>query len=115
MRLVLLALFAVGAGACGAGLSPAGGTCTSSEECAAGLICDFGKAPHVCAQMGTLATDLSVPVMGEMGPMPDGGPDLASGDLAVPPNADLAQPPPVDMAHPPVDMTKPQDLTPTTD
>ena len=40
---------------CGGGsLKHAGDTCAASSECAAGLICDDGKTPHVCAGMGSL-------------------------------------------------------------
>jgi hypothetical protein len=38
----------------------AGGVCTSSEECGPGLLCDFGKMPHVCAGMSSTSTDLSI-------------------------------------------------------
>ena len=47
-------------GACDAGLVGQGQECASSEECAAGLLCDFGRSPHTCQPMGSLATDLSV-------------------------------------------------------
>ena len=58
MRLVLIAL-GLAAFGCDSTLPPAGGPCSTSEECAAGLICDFGKNPHVCATMSTISSDLS--------------------------------------------------------
>jgi hypothetical protein len=51
-----------------------GGTCTSSVECSSGLLCDFGKTPHVCAKSETISHDMAVRVDGLVG-------DLAGRDL----------------------------------
>ena len=70
MRAVLIALsLCLAAGGCDSTLSGAGGPCSTSEECAAGLLCDFGKKPHVCASMSSVSTDLSATI--------DGGGDAA--------------------------------------
>jgi hypothetical protein len=37
-----------------------GATCTSSTECANGLLCDFGKTPHVCAKSETISHDMAM-------------------------------------------------------
>jgi hypothetical protein len=69
MRIVLFALSLAAVG-CDSSLSPAGGPCSTSEECEAGLLCDFGKTPHVCASMSSVTTDLSAAL--------DGGSDGAA-------------------------------------
>jgi hypothetical protein len=55
-----------------------GGTCTSSGECASGLLCDFGKTPHVCAKSETISHDMAVHVDGLVGDL--AGRDLHSAD-----------------------------------
>jgi hypothetical protein len=85
-------------GGCSDSLYPAGHTCFSSEECAAGLLCDYGPTPHVCAGMSTAASDLSAT------PTPkdaaaDAAMDAGSTDLAKPPTHDLAMP--HDLSTPP--------------
>jgi hypothetical protein len=61
-RLVIATLLALGLGTsgCGDGLLGDGKVCVSSLECAPGLLCDFGKTPHVCAPSDTVNRDLSV-------------------------------------------------------
>ena len=53
--LLLLAVFAcAGAAGCkGSSLKGAGEECVASSECQAGLLCDFGQDPPVCAGEGT--------------------------------------------------------------
>ncbi len=51
--LLLLALAAAGAGCKGSSLKGAGEECVASSECQAGLLCDFGQNPPVCAGEGT--------------------------------------------------------------
>ncbi len=67
-----LALTALLLAGCGDdNLAGVGQPCSSSGECAQGLLCDFGRKPHVCEPQETVkGEDLSVP------------PDLAGDDLA---------------------------------
>jgi hypothetical protein len=59
MRTLLTVLFLC---ACGDdNLAGVGQPCGSSGDCAAGLLCDFGKKPHVCEPAGTVHADFSVP------------------------------------------------------
>jgi hypothetical protein len=60
MRRALLVGLAAAVLGCGDDLLGVGQTCTSSGECADGLLCDFGHHPPVCAPSGTLR-DLAVP------------------------------------------------------
>ena len=53
MRFVIVAVL-LGLSCGGGSLKRAGETCAASSECAAGLICDDGKTPHVCAGMGSI-------------------------------------------------------------
>lgn len=49
-RLVLVFLGALAAAACDSDpLAGPGAPCHSSEDCAAGLLCDYGHTPHVCS------------------------------------------------------------------
>ena len=103
MRVVWLIALALAA--CDSGLVGEGGECTTSDECAAGLLCDFSKTPHVCAKNGSLTTDLATP--------PDfravvdlAGADFAGADFA---GADFAMAPPDLSAA--VDMAAPDDLS----
>ena|SRR5579871_3040727 len=102
MRLVAALLLLVAG--CDAGLVGEGGECTTSEECASGLLCDFSKTPHVCAKMGSLTTDFSTP------PRDLSIVDLAGADLSAAMSMDLAS---GDVAVAPPDLTTtPPDLTP---
>jgi hypothetical protein len=56
----LFALAVALLGSCDAGLVGQDQECASSEECAAGLLCDFGRSPHTCQPMGSLASDLAM-------------------------------------------------------
>ena len=63
--------------ACSDNLGGVGQQCTTSGDCAPGLLCDFGKKPHVCEPMGEVKPpDMAVPV------------DLAGDDFA---GEDLSQ------------------------
>jgi hypothetical protein len=63
-RQLLLALL-FGLSSCGDdALGTAGAPCNSSEECAAGLLCDLGKKPHVCATSLSVSRDMAVRVDG---------------------------------------------------
>jgi hypothetical protein len=66
----LLALAFGALSACDSGLVGEGQQCDSSEECAAGLVCDFGKSPHTCEPTDSLTRDLAVRVMTDLS-MPD--------------------------------------------
>jgi hypothetical protein len=74
----------------------AGEACHSSSECAAGLVCDFGQSPPVCAGNLTVVPDGA--------PEPDGpdGPDAAPQPDAPPGTPDAAPDatPPPDAAVP---------------
>ena len=103
-RMRFAVIFAVVLGlSCGGGsLKRAGETCSASSECAAGLICDDGKTPHVCAGMGSLdafVPEIDAPVTHtDAAPGTDGQqptPDAHMTDAAVTPDApspDAAQP-----------------------
>jgi len=92
---VVFALLVVAAG-CGDAPFPAGHACQNSTECAAGLLCDYGPTPHVCAGMSLLSSDFAAD--NTDGPMnvADQGVDQAVGDL-----------------RSSLDMAVPPDLTPT--
>ena len=58
MRLLgLISLLALGCNS--SVLGGVGAPCHSSEDCAAGLVCDFAKKVHVCAGTLTRPPDLS--------------------------------------------------------
>ena len=60
-RALLTVLFLCGCG--DDNLAGVGQPCNSSGDCAAGLLCDFGKKPHVCEPAGTVhPPDLSMPI-----------------------------------------------------
>ncbi|HZS39169.1 MAG TPA: hypothetical protein VFF06_20200 [Polyangia bacterium] len=65
----LLAILLGALGSCDSGPVGVGQQCASSEECAAGLVCDFGRMPHSCQQTDSLTRDLSVRIMD--GAVPD--------------------------------------------
>jgi hypothetical protein len=71
MKLLFCAALLFG---CDDSLLGAGQTCASSGECGPGLLCDFGKTPHVCAPTETVRShaDLSAHA------------DAAGGDLSTP-------------------------------
>jgi hypothetical protein len=81
MRILLLTtLLGVG---CGDGaLAGPGQPCISSAECAAGLLCDFGKMPHACAPNSSLSSDLALAP--DQGVASDGGMDLSGTDQSLP-------------------------------
>jgi hypothetical protein len=77
--------------ACGGGgsLKAAGEVCVASSDCEAGLVCDFGRNPPVCASMGTIPPDGSEVEVDA--PDIDGGVD-APPDAAVPIDAAVDAP-----------------------
>ena len=73
MRWLLLATLLA---ACGTdSLGGQGATCESSEDCSAGLLCDYGQTPHVCSPTSTASKDMTVRI-------PDAGPDAHLPDLS---------------------------------
>jgi hypothetical protein len=71
----------------GSDLKQAGDSCNASSECASGLVCDFGREPHVCASMSTQ----------QMPDAPDETPDAATDARPdARPDAAIDAPPPVD-------------------
>ena len=69
MRGLLLALLMCAA--CDDNLAGVGQQCNSSGDCAAGLLCDFSRKPHLCEPQGQVKQpDMAVPV------------DLAGDDLS---------------------------------
>ena len=75
-----------------------GQECFASSECGAGLVCDFGVTPHVCAERAPAAVarvfDAAVGPTFDAAPgAPDAAPDAAPPDAAPPdaaPAADAA-------------------------
>jgi hypothetical protein len=118
MRALGWLALAVALAACeGDALVGAGGECTSSEECAAGLLCNFGVTPHVCAPMDTVGRDMAM----AKNDLSAAVTDLAGVDLTgvKPPDMTGQTPPdltgqtPPDLTPPPPDLTPPPpDLTP---
>jgi hypothetical protein len=76
-------VFLVTAAGCGKDLRAAGEECVASSQCQAGLVCDFGQTPHVCADMTTDPPDA--------GPVPIDGPPIDADPTAPDANPD---PPP---------------------
>jgi hypothetical protein len=75
------------------GLAAAGQPCTASAECGAGLLCDFGKTPHVCATKESIALDMAMKLDGaadlgvrDLGAVDLQGIDLAGADLSAEPD-----------------------------
>ncbi len=93
MRALLCA--AVLLAACGSSRNKGeGATCVSSQECATGLLCDYGKTPHVCAKMDSVLREDMSAEPPDMTMAPDlFGADLFGVDftLVVPP--DMKPPP----------------------
>jgi hypothetical protein len=83
--------------ACGdAAPRAAGEPCVGTAECAAGLVCDFGQSPAICAGSGS------------GGPAIDAAADGIDAAMGGPADADVADvvdaaAPPVDAAAPPAD------------
>jgi len=75
--LVLTALALCIASCSDGGLSSEGQTCITSGECAPGLLCDFGRTPHVCAPSDTVGRDMTVKI-----------PDASISDLSGTPSHD---------------------------
>ena len=70
----LLLAFSTALGCGGSSLKEAGEPCSASTECAAGLVCDFGRDPHVCATMSTALPDAPVEPAVDAPPTPDAPP-----------------------------------------
>jgi len=83
-------LVVVGCG--GAELKSVGEECVASSECAAGLVCDFGRSPPVCAGMVTAdATEVDAPDVPIDAAATDGAPiDAAMIDARVDAAVDAA-------------------------
>ncbi len=74
MRLLFLGILLLGCG--DDSLAGIGQPCTSSGDCAAGLLCDFSKKQHTCQPAGQVhPPDLALP--GDMA-----GADFSVADLA---------------------------------
>jgi len=80
---------------------PEGSTCVTSQECGAGLLCDFGKTPHVCAKTESIGRDMAVPAPDLSVSADLAGVDLTGADLTAVVGGDLKMP---------ADMTPPADL-----
>jgi len=97
MRTLAFAVLVVAAlAACGKEYKYLGDECRATSECAAGLVCDLGQDPAVCAEFTTPEPDAApVPV--------DGPPSLVDGPPAPidGPPAPIDGPPPPDAAPPP--------------
>lgn len=78
-------VLAVSAAGCGKDYKYAGDECVATAECAAGLVCDMGQNPAVCAEMTTDPPDA--------GPLPVDGPP---GAIDAPPSPIDAPPAPID-------------------
>jgi hypothetical protein len=91
VRGMIAAIFVFSAAACGGDdLKAQGETCFASSECAAGLTCDFGVSPAVCAPNQTNnPPDASVdPPVDAEPPLPDGDPGAVSLAVTPTPNQD---------------------------
>jgi hypothetical protein len=61
MRMFLLTALALLAASCSDGaLTGEGQPCVTSGECAQGLLCDFGRTPHLCEPSDTVGRDMTV-------------------------------------------------------
>src|SRR5512134_832969 len=80
-----LFVLAVSTAGCGKDYKYAGDECVATSECAAGLVCDLGQDPAVCAEMTTDPPDA--------GPAPIDGPP---GAIDAPPTPIDAPPTPID-------------------
>jgi hypothetical protein len=78
----LLFALAVTAAGCGKDYKYAGDECVATSECAAGLVCDLGQNPAVCAEMTTDPPDAAPqPIDGPPSPI-DGPPSPIDGPPA---------------------------------
>lgn len=85
-RLVIAALF-VGLGCAGPAPKAAGEACFATSECGAGLLCDFGQSPALCAGEGTGGNPADAAPPGADGgnpadAAPPGMPDAAQPDAS---------------------------------
>jgi len=102
LRGTLLCLGLALVAGCSDDLAKEGEACSTSAECAPGLLCDSARDPAVCAKTGGPRPDLAgVDLAGiDLSEVDLAGADLAGADLAAPQGdlalADLAQ---VDMAQ----------------
>ena len=85
---VALAIAACG----GADLKRSGESCSASSECDRGLVCDFGREPHVCASTSTQQEDAGPSDDADVVVI-DGGPDAR---LDAPPDGRVIDAPPLD-------------------
>ncbi len=72
-------------GGCGKDLRAAGEECVASSQCQAGLACDFGQTPHVCAPNTTEPPDAGpLPIDGPPVPQPDADPTVPDAEPVAP-------------------------------
>ncbi|HEY4239219.1 MAG TPA: hypothetical protein VGM88_05360 [Kofleriaceae bacterium] len=92
MRKALFALlFVAGCGDAALNSKTQGESCSASSECGAGLLCDFGQTPPVCAGMSSVpqpdaASDVDSPITPVDGPAVD-SPAIDSPAIDAPPDA----------------------------
>jgi hypothetical protein len=103
--LVAGAVFAaVAMAACGgSSLKQTGESCNASSECDRGLVCDFGREPHVCASSSTQndaapVDDADVEDAGLDGQIDARPIDARPIDAPPPIDAAIDAPPPIDAA-----------------
>ncbi len=100
---MVVALSAAAVWACNgtSGSLTEGQACHSSSECAAGLVCDFGQSPAVCAGNLTPGEPDAAPGPDSPPGTPDAAPmiDATPGTPDAPPMPD-APPPPIDAEVP---------------
>jgi hypothetical protein len=95
-----LILIAAALAGCGSSRNKAEGeVCVTAQECADGLLCDYGKTPHLCAKMDSVGRDMAVALPDMSVPQDLFGVDLRGLDLTVVIGPDL-KPVPMDLAGP---------------
>jgi hypothetical protein len=91
VRGIIAAIFVFSAAGCGGDeLKAQGAECFASSQCAAGLTCDFGVSPAVCApnQTDRPPDAGSEPAIDAEPPLPDGDPGAVSLAVTPTPNQD---------------------------
>jgi hypothetical protein len=84
LSLTLVAALGVAGGACGKEYRYEGDECVATSECAAGLVCDLGAVPHVCAGTGTRPPDAGPPPPDADPTAPDADPTAPDANPTVP-------------------------------
>ena len=102
MRTTLAAVALAVLSACGgSSLKEAGEECVASSECAAGLVCDLGQTPAVCASNTTADARIVDAPPGDDAPpvdAPEVQIDAPAIDAAVIDAPEIDAPPPIDAA-----------------